>query len=157
MKFSTALIAAMPMPTARAQTAPRNTKNPATAIRAPTIRWIHPQVVMSNWNTHFCPATYKVSLNRATTPWITWNTPSMIIMTPAKTVRPTAVLLGGAAVEPSASRCVAAMGFSLRGSAPYIDDPRPTASLVGYEPGARELWVAGEWAAHTSHAVKLNR
>jgi hypothetical protein len=71
----------------------------------------------------------------------------MIIMTAAKTVRPTAVLLGavdapdGGVLEPLAARCVDAMDsprrIGTRGD-PILLRVRPTTSFDWYEPPIRD-------------------
>ena len=49
-KFVTALSMASVMPTTRPQVRPLRTAAPAKATTRPTMRWIQPQLVASNWN-----------------------------------------------------------------------------------------------------------
>jgi hypothetical protein len=53
MKLAMALRTARAIPTTLAQVRPASSPTPARATTIPRIRWIHPQVVMSNWNRYW--------------------------------------------------------------------------------------------------------
>lgn len=75
-KLAIAEIAATMTPMVRAATLPEKMPVPARATMMPAIRWIQPQVVTLNSNTHDWPMTKNSSSTKATKPTtMTWNTP----------------------------------------------------------------------------------
>ena len=93
-KLAIALIAATITPTVRPHTAPLKTPKPAKRTMTPPMRWIHPQLVVTNSRMYSCVRTNVSSLMIAPKPTMAWNTPIMINMTPAKVAQPTAQPLG---------------------------------------------------------------
>ena len=84
------------------------------------IRWIHPQVVMSKFEYPFLSGDVEVVVEQGHHALDHLEHPEHDHHDAGEDGQADGGVIGRAVVEPSASRCVAAMGFSLRGSAPYI-------------------------------------